>query len=58
MKTNGRAIFITLFVMLIISGWLMINYADEGFKYAGLWYIGLIVIAFSIYYFGPKLLKK
>ena len=55
---KNRSVYILLFAALIIAGFLMINYSDPAFKNAGLWYIGLIVVALAIYYFTPKLLRK
>jgi hypothetical protein len=55
---KNRSVYILLFGALIVAGFLIINYNDPAFKNAGYIYIGLIVAAFAIYYFGPKLLGR
>lgn len=53
-----KSIYIILFVMIIIGGWMMINWHDTSFVNAGWIYIGLAIAAIMIYNYAPKLLRK
>lgn len=58
MKDTTRYTYIVLFFAALIAGFLIINYHDPTFDKAAYIYLGLIVVAFSIFYFAPKLLKR
>ena len=55
-KPEIKKLYLVLFGMLFITGFLMINFKDPKFQNTGLYYTVLIIGTLVIYYFAPNII--
>lgn len=55
---KNTPVYIVLGILIIIAGWIMINYKDPVFQNAGLIYVMLILITIGLIYLGNRLKKR